>query len=356
MVLLTEASRNLFTRPPEEHYPSFEAIQADASAQRDRCTEHDAKDTTILFSENGQSVHFGDLTFDLTPYALAQLAAMAKVPMPVLERINGETRAKVLNQCFPRNKRWKCALADGDHLRAITSDRYERVFDADVLEEVNRWLLGSGFIPAVPTINTDEHGTNVMGNTKPALFRSDRDMFAFFYSDKQPGDDGLGGLRKGVFVWNSEVGHKSFGFSTFWHRETCSNMLVWDASDIRTRRARHTGRVKHVVREFHEDLVRIGSEITTAEYDVFQRAKETPFVPHGTDEHSDVIKRLNKEFKVSEADAREIVELAYLEENPGDLSVWGIVNGITSSAKAHRYAEARTRMGVLAGRVLATAS
>ena len=97
-------------------------------------------------------------------------------------------------------------------LRAITSDRYERVWDADVLEEVNRWLLGSGFIPAVPTINTDEFGTNVMGNTKPALFRSDRDMFSFFYSDKDPGDDGFGGLRKGVFVFNSEVGYKSFGF------------------------------------------------------------------------------------------------------------------------------------------------
>ena len=77
-------------------------------------------------------------------------------------------------------------------------------------------------------------------------------------------------------------------------------------------------------------LVRISAEITTAEFDVFQRAKETPFVPASTDEHSDVIKRLNKEFKVSEADAREIVELAYLEENPGDLSVFGVVNGCTT--------------------------
>ncbi len=132
----------------------------------------------------------------------------------------------------------------------------------------------------------------------------------------------------------------------------CSNFLIWDASGIKSRRSRHTGRVKHVVREFHEDLVRISAEITTAEYDVFQRAKETRFVPHSTDEHADVIKRLNKEFKVSEADAREIMELAYSEENPGDLSVWGVVNGITSSAKAHRYAEDRTRIGALAGRVL----
>ena len=49
------------------------------------------------------------------------------------------------------------------------------------------------------------------------------------------------------------------------------------------------------------------------------------------------------------------MELVYLEENPGDVSVWGVVNGITSSAKAHRYAEDRTRVGVLAGRVVTTA-
>ena len=226
------------------------------------------------------------------------------------------------------------------------------MFDADVLEEVNRWLLGSGFIPAVPTINTDEFGTNVMGNTKPALFRSDRSCFCFFYSNKAPGDDGFGGLRKGVMVWNSEVGARSIAYQTFYFRDMCANFLIWDATGIKNRRARHTGRVKHVVREFHEDLVRISADMTTAEYDVFAKAKETRFVPHGTDEHADVIKRLNKEFKVSEADAREIVELAYLEENPGDVSVWGIVNGITSAAKGHAYAESRTRVGSLAGRVL----
>lgn len=133
-----------------------------------------------------------------------------------------------------------------------------------------------------------------------------------------------------------------------------SNFLIWDATGIKNRRARHTGRVKQVVREFHEDLVRISAEITTAEYDVFQRAKETRFVPHGTDEHSDVIKRLNKEFRVSEADAREIVELAYAAENPGDLSVWGVVNGITTAAKGHAHAESRSRTSLLAGRILAT--
>ena len=76
MAMLRAANEQLFSRPPEEHYSSFAALKADATAQRDRCTEHDAKDTTILFSEHGEEVHFGDLTFRLTPYAMAQIAAM----------------------------------------------------------------------------------------------------------------------------------------------------------------------------------------------------------------------------------------------------------------------------------------
>jgi hypothetical protein len=352
MVLLTQAKDNLFTRPPEEHFESFPALLSDASDQRRRCTELDAKDTHILFAQDGRSIHFGDATLRLTPYGLGQLASMAKVPMPVLERLDGETRAKVLNQTFPRTKRYKVALVDGERLRAVTSDRYSRVWDADVLEEVDRWLLPSGFVPAMPTINTDEHGTNLIGNTKPALFRSDRDLFAFFYSDQEPGDDGFGGLRKGVMVFNSEVGAKSFGFSTFYFREMCANFLIWDATGVKSRRVRHMGTVKDVVREFHEDLVRIGTTITTAEYDVFQQAKDTRFVPEGPNEEELAVKRLNAEFKLSQADAREVVHLVREPENPGDLSVWGVVNGITSAAKAYAHAENRSRVSNLAGRIL----
>jgi hypothetical protein len=93
------------------------------------------------------------------------------------------------------------------------------------------------------------------------------------------------------------------------------------------------GTVKELVREFHEELVCVRAPITTAEYDSFHRATETRFGPGNTDEGTEAVSHLNKEFKVGEADAREIAELAYAAENPGDLSVWGVVNGMTSAAK-----------------------
>jgi hypothetical protein len=64
---------------------------------------------------------------------------------------------------------------------------------------------------------------------------------------------------------------------------------------------------------------------------------------------------LNAEFKLSQADAREVVHLVREPENPGDLSVWGLVNGITRAASAYAHAENRRRVSNLAGRVLAAA-
>jgi hypothetical protein len=353
MTVLTIVQRELFSRPPEDHFESFEALRADAAGQKSRCSTLDAKDDRILFSEDGGHVHFGEATLRLTHYALAQLASMAKVPMPVLERLDGDTRAKVMNRCFPRNHRYRTALVDGDSLRAVTSDRYERVFDADVLDEVDRWLLPNGFLPAKPTVNTDSRGTNILGNAKPALFRSDRDSFSFFYGDRSPGDDGFGGLRKGIVVFNSEVGAKSFGFSTFFFREMCSNFLVWDATGVQARRSRHTSAVRDVVREFREELKEAGATLTTRELDAFERARTTRFVPAGSGEREEAVRRLVRDFRMAEADAIEAADLVRSPENPGEFTAWGVANGITSAAKALPYAGDRAEFSQIAGAVLA---
>src|SRR5690606_4567040 len=138
------------------------------------------------------------------------------------------------------------------------------------------------FVPAVPTINTDALGTNIRGNTKPALFRSDRDSFCFFYSEKRPDDDGLGGMRKGIFVHNSEVGSKAFGFGSFYFREMCSNFLIWDATQVKRRRAIHKGSLTNVWKDFKLELIEARGEVEPLAMEAFCRASETPFVDDGS--------------------------------------------------------------------------
>lgn len=349
MQLLLEASQNLFRRPAEEHFASFGDLRQSASSQRKRSRELEARDISILFGEHGD-VFFGDQCVQPTHYSLGQFAGIAKVPMGVMSRVKTETWASILNQCFERTRRFRIGLTDGDTLRAVTSDRYERVWDEEIYEAIDRWLLPSGFIPAVPTMNTDSLGTNARGNTKPALFRSDRDSYAFFYSEKDP-QDAYGGLRKGVVVYNSEVGAKCLGYATFLFRDMCSNFLIWGASGVVERSSRHTSSVRDLFREFDRELRSISNEVSAAEYSVIDRAARTLFVA-GNDRDA-AEQRLVKEFKVPVKLAPDVIEAVFLPENPGELSHWGVVNGLTSVAKTLRYADERVDLARAAGDLIA---
>jgi hypothetical protein len=346
--LLHQAHADLFRRPAEEHFESFAALRTDAADQRRRSREVEARNLSILFGESGD-VYFGDHAVQPTHFSMTQLAAAARVPMPVLARLDVGTRSSVLNQTFERNRRFRIGLADGDSLRAVTSDRYERVWDEELYETIDRWLLPSGFIPAVPTINTDANHTNAMGNTKAALFRSDRDSFAFFYSDKTP-NDAFGGLRKGIVVFNSEVGAKCLGYATFLFRDLCSNFLVWGATGYCERTARHTSSVRPLFMEFDRELRAISNQVSPTEYSVIERAARTPFVA-GNDRKA-AEDRLVKQYKVSPKIAPDVVDAVFLPENPNELTHWGLVNGMTSVAKEMPYADDRVEMSRLAGNLM----
>lgn len=342
--VLTTANHELFRRPPEEHFGSFEELRNAAAEQRRRCTEVEAREKTILFSETG-TIHFGESTILPTPYSMSQLAAMARVPMSLLERIRPETRASVLNQTFPRGRKFKIGLLDGDHLRAVTSDRYERVWDEELYEVLDRWLVPSGFIPAVPTLNKP-----VGQMVKPALFRSDRDSFAFFYSEEVP-KDAFGGLRKGVVVYNSEVGAKCLGFQTFLFRDVCGNFLIWGAEGVEERKARHTAGVRDLFRDFEKELQTISNQVSPLEYAIIEKASKTAFTQAGTPEMA--MRRLNKEFGLRRDIVEEVLDAVTWPENPGLNTVWGVVNGITSVAKSEPFAADRVALASAAGRLLA---
>lgn len=97
MPVLSLVKEQLFSRPDEQRFESIPTLRADADTQEKRCTTLDARDDRILFSEDGGQVHFIARTPGLTQFALGQLATMARMPMPVLERLDGDTRAKSLS-------------------------------------------------------------------------------------------------------------------------------------------------------------------------------------------------------------------------------------------------------------------
>lgn len=361
--MLTHASDQLFTRPDDEHYPDLATIKRDANRDRKTGEEVSVRATDILVAEDGERV-FVDKEgepLQFTNYSLRQFAGFARVPMDLLERMSPALRAKVLNEVFDRSRDNLVALRNGERLRCVTSEKYTRLWDAELIDAVERWLIPAGWIPAMPTINTDDQGTNVMGNTKPCLFRSDRDSFMFFYGPPGDGTDDFGGLRKGIVVWNSEVGYKSYGYQTFYFRDMCANFLIWDASEVRTRRSRHVGNVRRVFDHFQRDIRKVSVSITTAELDTIEAARKKMFVPKGKgtvgQAKENAVERLNKEFGVTLKAADEAVKAMNDERNAGTnwMSHWAISNGLTLVAQDRKHAEDRVEIGRIAGAVMEAA-
>lgn len=351
MKLLHETSRNLMNRPADEHFGSMREIMDDAEQSRVRSTSVDAEIDRSLFHVQDDRVLWDvdaiDRPLRLSHFAMSQLATMTGMAMRtaggLVDKGRSDLMAQCLNVLLERNgdKRhifYEDRGGDTYHLRSVNGTSYSRIYDAEVLRAINEWLLPSGMIPALPTMNTNANRDNIMGNNKPALFRGEQDSHCFFYSDKDP-DDGLGGMRLGLMFTNSEVGTSSFKWSTFYFRDMCANFLIWGVQGVKQKRVIHRGNVRPRWNEFKRDIqtiyanamARKGEDIAR-----FERAAATAFAGDSSptqNNRDSAAKRLNKSFGMSAKAAHAVVESALNPINGGDLSVWSIANGITWNAK-----------------------
>ncbi len=379
------ANRIMFNAPQDARFKDFASIKAHARAQRERSKELETDISDFLFAhKDGRDfVYVGDHDLRLTTLFYKQVALEAGVRMETLSLLKPETRVRVLNELWEplrgRKEQRKLLLETNDHggldVRAMNGARYERLWDSEVFSEIDRWLLASGWVPAYPTFNIDP-ATPVEERPK-ALVRTDRYSFTFFFTEpkfkagdgfssqqaggwaqgsadiaaaqgfKQGDTDGLGGLRKGLMVYNGETGHKSFGWQMFLFRNVCSNFNIWDLSEGRTKRVRHTKSIRDAFEVFKEDVRSLSGSLTEFEYDFLHKAAKTPFAKD--DEAAE--KRLNR-LGVNRQNARAAVESAKLDVNGADLSVWSVVNGLTWHAKSLENEDERVALNTQAGEVL----
>lgn len=67
---------------------------------------------------------------------------------------------------------------------------------------------------------------------------------------------------------------------------------------------------------------------------------------------TDAERRLTKEFAVPRDVAKAAIEAVFLPTNPGELTTWGVTQGLTSVAKTLAYAEGRVALAATAGELL----
>jgi hypothetical protein len=242
MTTLMKASRNWAMRPADERFASVDALHAAASNAREIAARAVVKTKELkAVVQDGQVIINGatGTQANLTNWSFGQLARHAEAPASYLRTLPAPLAAECLNTGLARvNASDSTALlfnkeADGLTVRALNSEKYTRIWNVDVTARLRELEARGPWQPA-PAAFDGSRG----------LYLGDRDMFAFMVDNDRRIFETLpgGGLSRGFFVWNSEVGATSFGIMTFLYEYVCGNHIVWGASDVKEVRIRHVGK------------------------------------------------------------------------------------------------------------------
>lgn len=227
-------------------------------------------------------------------------------------------------------------------LRAAMTAHYTRIWNADITQRLIRLTQDAPEWQPAPAAFDGSRG----------LYASDKDMFAFLVDndrrifDKLPG----GGLGRGFFCSNSEVGDASFRITTFYYEYICGNHRVWGAKGVNEIRiphignadARAFGKLRLELRKFADSSV-AGDELKVEKMRTLELGATK-------DEVLDAIFK----FGVTKKLAAQTVALAEQREdhygNPR--SVWGVTGALTEIARDLPNTDARVQLERKAGEIM----
>jgi len=398
---LYRASTQWITRPPDERFATVQELHKAAKYAREHSHEtvlplgqlgaigHDDDDEVVI-QANGNRAR-------PTHWCFEQLALRLGAPPDYLRQLPSALAARLLNHGFKANRDAlvkTLLLQDPAYeesgqsslpltspplplLRAATGVGYTRIWD--------EWITG-------PLLDSEEQGWRVpparpafpgQPGTRPAteadvlragqfglsikvgdliapagLYLGDRSFFAFMIREDRRIEDGSpGGLSRGFFVWNSEVGSASFGIDTFLFRHVCGNHIVWDVAGVQEIRLRHTGDSDQQALELLRRLFRRYAEYSAAgEEEQIEAAKRYSL---GRD-RKEVIAYVTKQdlpalTRVRGEQAWKLAE-SHTDTDGPPTSAWGFAQGLTRLAQTIPFTEARVTLERSAGRILMLAT
>ena len=244
MSVLMRANNEWATRPADERFGSLADMHAKANEIRTRARVAQIKADALRVAAQGDSLGLvGQKTGKfaaLTNWSFSQIAARAKAPTEFLQSISADTAARCLNEGLANRQDGGDSLValndvQGDAIttRALTSDKYCRIWNADITQRLCDLEAKGPWQPA-PAAFDGSRG----------LYLGDRDMFAFLVdNDRRIFETGPGGgLSRGFMTWNSEVGDGAFGFMSFLYEYVCGNHRIWGATNIAEFKVIHIGK------------------------------------------------------------------------------------------------------------------
>jgi hypothetical protein len=354
--VLTQASEQWRSRPNDERYLDMDSLKAAVALRKQESWTAAPSVQNIRVGMDGGRL--GVTVYDPTKgeerflnptnYGFGQLCAYAKSPAAYLRTLPNEFAGACLQWKLEHDAVRENALVlaqsnGSNHLRALTSTSYGRIWDAQVVhavEAVNadgRWKIPAA---SYATKNPKRATT---------LYASDRDVFIFLVDDQHPIEVGGETLFRGFFTWNSEVGNAVFGLCTFLYRFVCDNRMIWGATNVQELRIRHTGGAperfryegaRYLRKYSEESALGIESQVKSAmSFEIPQAAK-----PDG-------VENWLKARGFTSSVAKSAVQSAQAEE--GEVkSLWNVIQGLTAHARTIPYTNERTELETKAGKLM----
>ena len=274
MTNLTQASNELFSRPADERFETLADLATHCQNMKDH-SRRLKEPSSVFYPEvcDGRiSLRInGHPPFGLNDWSFSQLCGIAKVAKDTVNRLQPATAAQVLTETLQERSEddldLQVLVYQNLLVRSVNGDHYRRLWNLELVQTLQEFAVD--FTPPQKGFN---------GAT--GLYAGEQDLFCFLIDPAGWTDIGGESFAPGFFVWNSEVGRRTVGISTFWFQAVCFNHIVWDATDITEITRRHTGRVRDAlaqIRQAIEQLVQRRDERKDRFAKVMAKAMETAY-------------------------------------------------------------------------------
>ena len=244
MANLRHAHRQLFRRTPDEIFDSFDALIGHCRQQKEESVERwhlpqflstDRDDDKFLLKIGN------DGSYAMNDWSFTQLCNLARVNKETVNRLSAETAGTVFRETLPIGNKPRQVLTANDRVRSIHGVTYTRLWNIELLSVMQEFATD-----VQPPQKASSRGTG--------LYAGEQDMFVFLIDPTGWAEIEGEAFAPGFFCWNSEVGRRSVGISTFWFQSVCANHIVWDAVEVVEFSRKHTANVHDALSQIRTTL------------------------------------------------------------------------------------------------------
>lgn len=340
MTNLTHANRELFRRTNDECFPSLDALAGHCRTQKQLSIDRwivpqhlrpIGRDGELMLAAGDDGEYL------LNDWSFQQLCSLARVSRDTVNRVLPETAARVLTETMPSGQKPLQLLTTDRTVRSIHGVSYTRLWNLDLINAIRE--CATDFQPPQQAVT---------GGT--GLYCGEQDMFCFLIDPAGWTEIDGQAFAPGFFLWNSEVGKRSVGISTFWFQAVCQNHIVWDAVDVVELTRKHTAGVGSILSDIRRTIDALTAR-RNERRDGFVRVIEKAMREKLGADADDVLKELSKN-GISRQYAKQALDIA---REQGAFTIFALVDALTRLAGTVVNAGDRLEMDARAAQLLTLA-